>query len=192
MESRRVQVTGGSSYVVTLPKNWIDQQEIKKNDPVYMIVRKDGTLLVSSKSKEEFNQSAIEIDCSAISEEDLLAALIDAYVSGYTTIRLASSDRLPYFVRGTTQKFIRGVIGQGIIEDTNNLIILKDLLNPSEIPFDANIRRLSEMLLRLRDDTQLLIEGDNHGLGNDMISRYEEVDRLNLLLLRQATLLQNR
>jgi len=34
MQIRRVQFTGGSSYVMTLPKEWIDAQKIKKNDPI--------------------------------------------------------------------------------------------------------------------------------------------------------------
>ena len=30
MEIRRVQITGGSSYVITLPKEWIRKVNIKK------------------------------------------------------------------------------------------------------------------------------------------------------------------
>ncbi|MFZ1898459.1 AbrB/MazE/SpoVT family DNA-binding domain-containing protein, partial [Methanoregula sp.] len=37
MELRRVQMTGGSSFVVTLPKDWITEMRIKKNDPVGLI-----------------------------------------------------------------------------------------------------------------------------------------------------------
>ena len=43
MEIRRVQMTGGASFVVTLPKDWAEQQKIKKNDPVGMTVQPDGT-----------------------------------------------------------------------------------------------------------------------------------------------------
>ena len=39
MELRRVQMTGGSSFVVTLPKGWIQEMRIKKNDPVGLIVQ---------------------------------------------------------------------------------------------------------------------------------------------------------
>ena len=31
MEIRKVQVTGGSSYVITLPKEWIKENKIEKN-----------------------------------------------------------------------------------------------------------------------------------------------------------------
>ena len=34
MDIRKVQVTGGSSYVITLPKEWANSMHIKKNDPL--------------------------------------------------------------------------------------------------------------------------------------------------------------
>ncbi len=42
MEIRKVQITGGSSYVVTLPKDWAESLKIKKNDPLGLIVQPDG------------------------------------------------------------------------------------------------------------------------------------------------------
>ncbi|GAG48430.1 unnamed protein product, partial [marine sediment metagenome] len=49
MEIRRVQITGGSSYVITLPKEWIKSTNVKKNDPLGLIPQSDGTLLITSK-----------------------------------------------------------------------------------------------------------------------------------------------
>jgi phosphate uptake regulator len=47
MQIRRVQFTGGSSYIMTLPKEWIDAQKIKKNDPIGIEEQVDGTLLIT-------------------------------------------------------------------------------------------------------------------------------------------------
>ena len=44
MEIHRVQVTGGSSFVLTLPKEWITTSNIKKNDPLSIHIQSDGTL----------------------------------------------------------------------------------------------------------------------------------------------------
>ena len=53
MEIRKVQVTGGSSYVITLPKEWVKSMEIQKNDPVGLIAQPDGTLLITPKPSGE-------------------------------------------------------------------------------------------------------------------------------------------
>ncbi|HNJ81641.1 MAG TPA: AbrB/MazE/SpoVT family DNA-binding domain-containing protein, partial [Methanoregulaceae archaeon] len=44
MEIRKVQITGGSSYVITLPKDWAEEQHIQKNDPLGLLAQPDGTL----------------------------------------------------------------------------------------------------------------------------------------------------
>lgn len=34
MDLRRIQITGGSSFMITLPKDWADSVGLKKNDTV--------------------------------------------------------------------------------------------------------------------------------------------------------------
>jgi len=56
MEIRKVQLTGGSSYVITLPKDWVQNQKIKKNEPLGMIIQSDGTLLVTREISEKLSR----------------------------------------------------------------------------------------------------------------------------------------
>ena len=49
MEIRRVQMTGGSSYIITLPKEWIKLSNVKKNDQIGLSQQSDGTLLITPK-----------------------------------------------------------------------------------------------------------------------------------------------
>ena len=53
MEIRRVQVTGGSSYIITLPKGWVKKSNIQKNDSIGLISQPDGTLLITPKMIEK-------------------------------------------------------------------------------------------------------------------------------------------
>ncbi|MCX6686955.1 MAG: AbrB/MazE/SpoVT family DNA-binding domain-containing protein, partial [Methanoregula sp.] len=100
MEIRRVQFTGGSSYVLTLPKEWIDAQKIKKNDPLGIEIQSDGTLLVTKTIEHEPLQRKLDIPVDGITEPAyLFRLLIGAYISGITTIVITSKERLPPFVR---------------------------------------------------------------------------------------------
>ena len=47
MDIRRVQVTGGSSFMITLPKEWAESVGLKKNDPVMVVPQPGGGLLLS-------------------------------------------------------------------------------------------------------------------------------------------------
>jgi len=49
MEIRRIQQTGGSSFIITLPKEWIKLNKINKNDQLGLFSKSDGTLLITPK-----------------------------------------------------------------------------------------------------------------------------------------------
>ena len=78
MEIRRVQITGGSSYVITLPKEWIKLSNIKKNDPLGLLRQSDGTLLITPKMVEKEDQKIKVFDISDRTRPDyLLRQLVD-------------------------------------------------------------------------------------------------------------------
>ena len=82
MEIRRIQMTGGSSYIVTLPKEWIKSLNIKKNDQIGLITQSDGTLLVTPKIDREQTQRVREFD---VSNDPIISFYSD---SEHVTIRM--------------------------------------------------------------------------------------------------------
>lgn len=193
MEIRRVQVTGGASFVVTLPKDWAEAQKIAKNDPVGLIVQPDGTLLITKKITEDPVQRIKEIDSSTLSDPAFLfRMLIGAYITGFTVIRITTKQRFPPFVRTVVRDFTRMTIGQEVVEETGTAITIKDLLNPSEMPFDNTIKRMYVIIRTMHEDAVVALESHNRTLAMDVINRDEDVDRLNWLIARQTNMiLQN-
>ena len=193
MEIRRVQVTGGASFVVTLPKDWAEAQKIGKNDPVGLIVQPDGTLLITKKITEDPVQRIKEIDSSTLSDPAFLfRMLIGAYITGFTVIRITTKQRFPPFVRTVVRDFTRMTIGQEVVEETGTAITIKDLLNPSEMPFDNTIKRMYVIIRTMHEDAVVALESHNRTLAMDVINRDEDVDRLNWLIARQTNMiLQN-
>jgi phosphate uptake regulator len=193
MEIRRVQVTGGASFVVTLPKDWAEEQKIKKNDPLGLVVQPDGTLLVTKKITDEPLQRAKEIDSSRIVDPAFLfRMLIGAYIAGFTVIRITTKERFPPFVRTVVRDFTQMTIGQEVVEETSNLIAIKDLLNPAEMPFNNTIKRMYVIVKTMHEDAILALEMQNRSLAQDVITRDMDADRLNWLIARQTNMiLQN-
>ena len=68
MEIRKVQISGGSSFIVSLPKKWIKSTNIKKNDPVGLVVQPDGTLLITPNISGDYSQRVWEFEASASTE----------------------------------------------------------------------------------------------------------------------------
>lgn len=187
MEIRRVQFTGGSSYVMTLPKEWIDAQKIKKNDPLGIEVQPDGTLLVTTAIDREPAQRVKEFDLEGnIEPAYLFRLLIGAYIAGYTTIIIQSKERIPPFVRTVVRDFTQMTIGQEVVEENDSVIILKDLLNPSEMPFANSLKRMFVIVKAMHRDAIVAIRSRNTSLAADVTARDNDVDRLHWLIARQT------
>ncbi|MGF3554743.1 MAG: PhoU domain-containing protein [Thermoplasmatota archaeon] len=193
MEIRRVQVTGGSSYVLTLPKEWIKSLKIKKNDPLGIYVQSDGTLLVTPKMIQESTQRFKEIVASPNTKQScLLRSLIAAYISGFTLIKIISPTRMSPSILNVIRTFTLMAIGHEVIEETDTTIILKDLLNPAEMSFDRTIKRMHIIVKGVYEDLMKALQSKNLELINEITLRENEIDRLNWLIARQYNIiLQN-
>jgi phosphate uptake regulator len=190
MEIRKVQITGGSSYVITLPKDWAESLKIKKNDPLGLVVQPDGTLLVTKDITEVQVQRAKKFDVTTIHEPAyLFRLLIGSYIAGYTTIEISSKNRLPASVRMVVRDFTQMTIGPEVVEETDNSVVLKDLLNPLEMPFNNTIKRMYVIVKNMYLDAMNVLETRNTKLADDVAARDNDVDRLHWLVARQSNII---
>ena len=91
-DKRKVQFTGNSTYIVSLPIKWVRDIELKAGDTLTLTPMPNKTLLVSSSSNsKEHNTSKATIEYShSDSAESNLRILISHYLVGYDSIRLTT------------------------------------------------------------------------------------------------------
>jgi phosphate uptake regulator len=189
MDIRKVQVTGGSSYVLTLPKNWITSLKIKKNDSLGILIQSDGTLLITPRLDTESQQKVKEFDVSTIDDPVyLFRYLIGAYEAGYSQIKLHAEKGMPLFVRSVVREFTQMTIGQEVIEETDTSITLKDLLNLAEMPFKSTIQRMYIIVKNMNENAIKALKEKDLYLAKNVISGDNDVDRLNWLIGRQHSI----
>ncbi len=190
MEIRKVQLTGGSSYVLTLPKEWVRSLNIKKNDSLGLIAQPDGTLVVTTRTTEARPQRNKEIKAEDVKEPaHLFRILIGAYIMGYSTITLRAPGRMPAQVRDTVVKFAQMTIGPEVMEESASSITVKDLLNPAEMPFDKTIRRMHILVRTMHEDAFTSMEKRDRALAEDVLRRDSDINRLNWLAARQHSIM---
>ena len=133
-------------------------------------------------------QRVKEIDIGHITDPSFLfRILIGAYITGFTTVRVTSKQRFPPFVRSVVRDFTQMTIGQEVAEETETLVVIKDLLNPSEMPFDNTLKRMFVIVKNMHADAILALETHNSALAGDIINRDVDVDRLNWLIAGRPT-----
>ncbi len=92
---RRVQVTGRGSYIVSIPKHWVEAAGLKKGGRVEFSKQHRGLLLTpfnlarfdDERSSCELVLSSQDTDPAAVSRK-----IISLYVVGYSTIEIAAKS----------------------------------------------------------------------------------------------------
>ena len=78
IEARKVQKTGGSSYIISLPKEWINKHGIEAKDTVGILSQPDGNLLVTPYMSSEKYIREKKFDVDEINGSDFLFRLYNS------------------------------------------------------------------------------------------------------------------
>lgn len=182
METRKVQVTGGSTFTVSIPKDWAERNGLSRGETLFM--EEDGnTLTVSCSDSKE--KRKIEFDGDGGGER-LERHVIAAYVDGYSVMRIGCSGRDKEAAKGSVSK----LMGTEIIEEGADHIVVEDLLDPFQLDPDRGLKRMHLMARDMHHDAIRSFRCD--GMAADVAKRDDEVDRLYLLISRQFSLLEER
>jgi phosphate uptake regulator len=174
MEIRKLQLTGKSSYTVSLPKAWVTHLGLKEKSQVALATLPDGSL---PKERGIFN-----ID--NLFEDALARNIIAVYIAGYETFELRAQQ-----IRSDQRKTIRDMsyrlIGTEIIEETAKSVVIQDFLSPNELKVKKSIRRMHLIIESMHEDAINSLLKKDVDLANDVILRDRDVDRHYLLVLKR-------
>lgn len=184
IETRKIQQTGGSTYIVSLPKKWAEGAGIKTGSQVTLLPRSDGSLTIAPMDSEAPAQKKNVIDVSGHTGDELIRTLIAAYLSGSDLIELRA-NRIQAEQKKTIRNVCYKLIGPEIIEETAKTVLIQDLLNPNEVSIKKSVRRIFLISNSMLKDAIQALKTQDHDLAIDVVERDDEVDRLFLLISKQ-------
>jgi phosphate uptake regulator len=174
METRKVQVTGGSTYTVSLPKDWATANNVSSGTTVEFHAEDDLLLLTP---KREEGRTRGELDISGLEDGELRRAVMTMYVSGFDVITLRT-DRMTAGQRRTIRDATQGLVGLEVIEEMPDEMVLQDLLDSSELSIENAVTRMHLVSLTMLEDAVDALLTDDDQLADDVIERDDDVDRL--------------
>ena len=184
---RRVVKLGRSTLAVTLPKEWVEAVKLKKGD--YVLAEEGGeNALRISKLKEKYYTApkVCVINVDSIRSKTLLNRLIiGAYNVGHELIWLQSRRGFKPEQMVEVNKVLQKLVGLHIVEQTENIVLLQSLADPSKPSLDNSIRRLHLLTYSMLDNIlRALSEWDKSLLDNVMFTG-GECDKIYWLIIRQ-------
>ncbi len=188
-ETRKIQFTGGSTYIISLPKNWIAQNQLKKGSFIKLHEEESGLLTIvppSSRVQRRLDEATILVYADDDTEM-INRKIVSAYLSGYNSIHIKSDKQpLSSSQRHDVKAFVRRMlVGTEIVTDTSVQLMLQVLLSYPELTIHSALRRMSLITVSMHKDAiSCLGSSDNLSL-KDVITTDNEVDRFNLYVTRQ-------
>jgi phosphate uptake regulator len=184
MDTRKVQRTGKSTFIVSLPKAWATKNGIQSGSIIYINQGDNGSLTLTTDRSERDMRAKLDIGNK--SGENLVRDIIGCYVGGYRTIEVTSSHMSPAQKKDLRQ-IVNKLIGPEILEETINKVVIQDLLSSEELQSERALKRIKTVVKTMIQDSLLSLLNNNEELAMDVIQRDNDVDRLNLLISRQFT-----
>lgn len=184
METRKVQRTGKSTYIVSLPKSWANKNGLESGSVVYILQSDNGALMLMANRSEK--DLGIKLDIGDKVGEPLIRDIIACYVAGYRTIEVSSTS-LSADQKKDLHQIVNKLIGPEILEETMSKVVIQDLLSSEELEVERALRRMRTVVKSMIQDSISALVSGNKELALDVVLRDNDVDRLNLLVSRQFT-----
>ncbi|MHB1440712.1 MAG: PhoU domain-containing protein [Cuniculiplasma sp.] len=187
IESRKVQITGGSTYIISLPPSWVKANQIKKGSTISMDIMGDSlTLFPNEKKKTEITK---ELEITGNLSNDMLPRiLVSMYISGFDTLIVKSDTYISQDIKDIVKKFSRLVMGVEIFEESSRAITLQNVLDADSFPLSTALRRMIMNVQLMITDTGKAVENMETELIENIIGRDDDVDRYHFYIMKEISI----
>jgi phosphate uptake regulator len=191
-EVRKIQFSGKSSYMLALPKKWVEEMGLGAGDSVAVEKQGDSSLLVTPRlGKISSGKTEAQIEVTQKNKADpIVRRLISIYLLGYSTIVVkAKEGSLTSAQRDAVKEASRRhLIGTEIIADSREGITLQVLLSYPELSVKNVLKRMFLIAESMhRDAIRALVKLDKDSAGA-VTKSDDEVDRFSLYAIRQLNM----
>jgi phosphate uptake regulator len=180
MEIRKLQLIGGSSYMISLPKNWIKANNLNQGDELILQVDKCVIKVYPKKGADDVIR--VEINRIPRCDEKFLRRFIYAlYIQGPDEIVIW--DRSPSRIVAKLSEIVRDLIGMEIIDVTDSKIVMK-CLTTTDFDIFGVLRRMSQIICEMIDVLEEYLRKKNTSVLSIIPKLEADADRFYLLAIR--------
>lgn len=186
VQVRKIQATAGGTFMVTLPKEWVEQLQLTKGDLVSTELD-EGSLVITPTAPKHLGHSRT-IDIDQLKDQRFLDLSITAsYIQGNDVTRIfSSSNKMQPRHREMIRQTIEGIMGVEVSEDYADHIDLINLIDPERFSLLDTVRRFSATSAAVLRDAVTALEQGDANLAKDAFSRGSESTKVYRLMMRLA------
>ncbi len=178
MEIRKIQKTGGSTLVVSLPKVWCQNFDLKVGSKVMLNYNDKGGIMMEPFEKSQTSTGAVMDIKKNADMENEMRMLISKYIQGVKRINIRSEDKKA--MDDVIHRFLEFTIGFEIIDEKTNEATLEDLISLPMLTFEKGMRRMVTLVRSIVTESI----SDQKIPFDYILQKEDEVDKFNIYIQR--------
>lgn len=180
---RTVQLTGGSTYTVSLPKDWAETQGIDPGTSVNLHARGDQ-LVLAREHDPRSSPRETTLDAAAEEPATLGLSVAAAYIAGCERVSVENLPPRDSAARRAVRRSIRRFVGFEVMTESNSGLSAQTMLDVADLSPEQTLAQLERTTLEMhRRSLDALVAADG-ALGEQVADQDDTVDRLFALLSR--------
>lgn len=168
MKYRKIVPQGKGAYTITLPKNWVEKNNILDYITIY---ENNNNLIIQNPNKPTNNQKSITINLGKSSIQGYRSVLGALYRQGYDEILIEKNSSI---IINSLEIAVNSILGFELFFEKNHIIV-KNIFSGEKTTIKSHIQR---MIFSIKQIQQLLQEKNS----------FNEIQRLRDSILKQRDL----
>ena len=184
METRKVQLSGGTTFTVSLPKFWAEEHDVTAGSLLYLYPNADGSLLVEAAEKADADGSTVTITAGDLSEAELQETVTALYLIGVDRIQLRDRSGEVSERERSVREIVADLTGFEILEVDELELVVRNLMDADNVSILKSTIRLRLIADAMHEDAISAVVTDDPTLARNVIDRDTEADKLFRLVSR--------
>jgi phosphate uptake regulator len=184
METRKVQLSGGTTYTVSLPKQWAQEHDISAGSVLSLHPNGDGSLLVEASANRSGTDHETRVDIATDSEAALQQRIRALHAVGFDTVTLVDKTGHTDGRRAVVEDAVAELSGFELLSATDTRMQLTNLIDAENVDVRKSALRLRLLMLAMHRDAVDAVLSDDSALADRVVGRDSEADKLFALVTR--------
>ncbi|MCD6368432.1 MAG: phosphate uptake regulator PhoU [Thermoproteales archaeon] len=188
---RTIQKTGKSTYIISLPKKWVEEHGLSKGSRLLLTIMDDGSIKVEPfiLKRREFRKGfEVNLELSSGDVTSVERLLIAYYEAGYDKITVVQRPYMAEELRRRIRRALLRLSGLEIVEESSDHMILQSIIDASQIPVSRTLGRMENIVRSMLNDIVKGVGENNTGILQSIVERDNELDKFYFFLGRQVAL----
>lgn len=179
---RKIQLTGGSTYTVSLPKEWAGEHDIEPGCYVNLYSQADQLVMTRNHGGPNGTQHTTTIEAGNEDPATLALAVASAYVAGCDEIRVSGLHEREQR-RAVTQS-IRRFVGLEVMTEDEQSLTARTMLDVGDLSPEQTLAQLERTTLEMHEHAIEAVAEADGTMGRQIARQDDDVDRLFALVSR--------